>query len=514
MSGERATTGDAAGTGRPADAGPETGAGPEGGADDGQDPRRWKALSVCLTAGFMTLLDVSIVNVALPSIRDALDASDAALQWVVSGYALTFGLVLVAAGRLGDARGRRSVFVLGVAVFTVASLGAGLAQSAAWLVVARLVQGVGGGIINPQVSGLIQQLFRGAERGRAFGRLGTVIGISTAIGPVLGGALIALLGPEQGWRWIFLVNLPVGALAIALSLRYLGRRTDPGPVSDLDPVGALLLGGGVVGLLWPLVSEEWEAVDLALLAGGVVLLVAFVLWERRVTARGRTPMVRLDLFRTPGYTPGAVLALTYFSGFTGIFFVLTLYFQNGLGYSPLQAGVAITPFAVGSAVMSTVGGRLVARHGRRVVVAGLVLVVAGLAVTDVVVAVAGTSRATGWYLVAPLLVAGLGSGLVISPNQTITLAQVPVAQAGAAGGVLQTGQRLGTAAGIALVGALYFSGSAGGDQATGAAHGLRATLALTALALVVGLVDLRRRREPSEPTGARGTPRAAGGAGR
>ncbi|WP_298455099.1 MFS transporter [uncultured Cellulomonas sp.] len=468
--------------------------------DHDDDPRRWKALSVCLTAGFMTLLDVSIVNVALPSIRDSLGASDAALQWVVSGYALSFGLVLVAAGRLGDARGRRTMFLVGVVVFTVASLLAGVAQTAAWLVAARLVQGVGGGIINPQVSGLIQQLFRGAERGRAFGRLGTTIGISTAVGPVLGGLLIAAFGPDDGWRWIFLVNLPVGALAVVLALRYLDRTSERARAADLDPLGAVLLGGGVTGILWPLVSERWAAPEAALLAAGVVLLVAFVLWERRVSGRGGTPMVQLSLFRRPGYATGALLALVYFSGFTGIFFVLTLFFQTGLGYTPLQAGAAITPFALGSAVMAWVGGRLVHRRGRQVVVVGLLLVVVGLTATDVLIATQGESSRTGLWTVVPLLLAGLGSGLVISPNQTITLAQVPVDQAGAAGGVLQTGQRLGAAAGIALVGALYFAGAADGDQSAGAAHGLRAAIALTGAALVIGLVDLvRRRRDEAAP---------------
>ncbi len=283
--------------------------------EDGSDPRRWRALSVALTAGFMTLLDVSIVNVALPSIRTALHAPDSALQWIVSGYALSFGLVLVAAGRLGDARGRRSMFILGVSLFAASSLAAGLSPNAWWLVGARLVQGVGGGIINPQVSGLIQQLFRGAERGRAFGRLGTTIGISTAVGPVLGGVLIAAFGAQNGWRWIFLVNLPVGALAIALALRYVDRDGRPGPARDLDPWGALLLGAGVVGVLWPLVSDQWSPGDAAALVAGLSLLVAFVAWERRLTASGRAAdgadgPVRQARLRDGGVArPGLLLGL-------------------------------------------------------------------------------------------------------------------------------------------------------------------------------------------------------------
>ncbi|UCN16537.1 MFS transporter [Cellulomonas iranensis] len=456
------------------------------------DPRRWRALSVCLAVGFMTLLDVSIVNVALPSVRDALGASEAALQWVVSGYALAFGLVLVGAGRLGDAFGRRDVLIAGIGVFALGSLLAGTAQDGTWLVVARLVQGVGGGIVNPQVSGLIQQLFRGAERGRAFGRLGTTIGISTAVGPLLGGVILAVAGPEQGWRWVFLVNLPVAVLAVVLALRYLdppGRRER---AADLDAVGAVLLGVGVVGVLWPTVSRAWAPGDLALAAAGVVALVGFVAWEHRVTARGRTPMVQPSLFRRPGFSPGALLALTYFSGFTAIFFVLALFLQNGAGYSPLEAGAAITPFALGSAVSSAVGGRLVGSRGRHVVVAGLVLVLVGVTATDVLLAVRGVSPGIAWWIAPPLLVAGVGSGLVIAPNQTVTLSQVPVEQAGAAGGVLQTGQRLGAATGIAVVGSLYFAGAAGGDAGVGAAHGLRATVALVAVALAIGVADLVR----------------------
>ena len=460
------------------------------------DPQRWKALTVCLTAGFMTLLDVSIVNVALPSIRAGLGASDGELQWIVSGYALSFGLVLVAAGRLGDMRGRRTLFVVGVVVFTVSSMLAGIAPNPTWLVLARLLQGVGGGIINPQVSGLIQQLFRGQERGRAFGRLGTVIGISTAIGPVLGGALIAVFGVDVGWRWIFFVNVPVGALAIVLAYRYLppSRRPTASGDRDLDPVGVLALGAGVVAILWPLVSgEAWRATDAIWIAAGLVILGGFAWWERRYLARGRAPMVDVSLFRLASYTAGATLALVYFTGFTGIFFVLTLYFQNGLGYSPLLAGVAITSFALGSAAAALIGGRLVHRFGRSLVVAGLVLFIVGILVTDTVIDRHGAASDLGWWTALPLLLAGLGSGLVISPNQTLTLAQVPIQRAGAAGGVLQTGQRLGTAAGIAAIGSLYFAGlRTTGDPAIAVSHGLRACAAITGLALLIGVTDLVR----------------------
>ncbi|GAB3082056.1 MFS transporter [Pedococcus soli] len=466
---------------------------------DQPDPRRWKALAVCLVAGFMTLLDVSIVNVALPSIEQGLSATSSDLQWVVSGYALTFGLVLVPAGRLGDATGRRRMFVAGVVVFGVASLLCGLATSSALLVAARLLQGIGGGLLNPQVSGLIQTLFRGSERARAFGMLGATIGISTAVGPIAGGVILSLLGADAGWRWIFFVNLPVAVAAVVLALRWIpaaeahegARRRQ-----DLDPVGVVLLGAGVLALLLPLVESgrgsSSSSVPGWIAAVGAALLALFVLWERRYTSRGHTPLVDLRLFRLPGYASGAIVATVYFSGFTGIFFVLTIYLQQGLGYSALLAGLAVTPFAAGSAVMSAVGGRLVPRFGRSLVTWGLVLVVVGLVATDVVLSTVEGSR-TGWYAALPLLLAGLGSGMVISPNITLTLADVPVERAGTAGGVLQTGQRIGTAAGIALIGTVFFAAAKDGG-ASGAAVSLRVATGLVVLSLVASLADVWLRR--------------------
>ena len=484
---------------------PTTSSRPDTGEHEQPDPRRWKALAVCLVAGFMTLLDVSIVNVALPSIEQGLSASSSDLQWVVSGYALTFGLVLVPAGRLGDATGRRRMFVAGVVLFGVASLLCGLATSSALLVAARLLQGVGGGLLNPQVSGLIQTLFRGSERARAFGMLGATIGISTAVGPIAGGVILSLLGADAGWRWIFFVNLPVAVAAVVLALRWIPvaeAREGARKRQDLDPVGVALLGAGVLALLLPLVESgrgSSSSVPGWVAAVGAALLALFVAWERRYTSRGRTPLVDLRLFGLPGYASGAVVATVYFSGFTGIFFVLTIYFQQGLGYSALVAGLAVTPFAAGSAVMSAVGGRLVTRFGRSLVTAGLVLVVVGLVATDVVLSTVEGPR-TGWYAALPLLLAGLGSGMVISPNITLTLADVPVERAGTAGGVLQTGQRIGTAAGIALIGTVFFAATGDGGGSA-AALSLRVATGLVILSLVASLADVWiRRRATGEVT--------------
>ncbi|SEG74866.1 drug resistance transporter, EmrB/QacA subfamily [Actinacidiphila yanglinensis] len=462
--------------------------------------RRWPALAVCLTASFMTLLDISIVNVALPSIRTGIGASQSGLQWVLSGYALTFGLVLVPAGRTGDVHSRRAVFQLGLAMFTVTSALAGAAQNEGWLITARLLQGAAGGILVPQVSGFIQQMFQGAERGRAFGLMGATIGVSTAVGPLLGGLLIQAFGTQEGWRWVFFVNLPIGLAALPVAHRLLPgppRRDGPDPRGrphgDLDPVGVLLLGIGTVVLLLPFVEEDQWSTPLKwlLVPASLLILALFVEWERRYAARGREPLVALGLFRQRSYGLGVLLSLLYFAGFTAIFFILTLYLQNGLHYTALEAGLSIMPFALGSGAAAAVGGRIVTRIGRPLVAFGLVMVVVGLLGTALAVHL-DAGRSIGWVTAGPLLFAGLGSGLVIAPNQTLTLSEVPVARAGSAGGVLQTAQRIGSAAGIAAVGSVFFSrvDAHHADWSGGFQLGVLTSTGLAALALVVALVDI------------------------
>ncbi len=465
-------------------------------ADVQPDPRRWLALAVCLVGGFMTLLDVSIVNVALPSIETSLSASQDQLQWVISGYALTFGLLLVPAGRLGDARGRRFMFMLALILFTAASALCGAAQSSTWLVGARLLQGLAGGLLTPQISALIQQLFSGRERGKAFGIFGSVVGISTAIGPVLGGALIQAFGTGTGWRWVFFVNLPIGMVALPFALRLL-----PAPSKeqrehkhDFDPIGVVLLGIGVVVLLLPFVQEQqWKSnVKWLLVPLALIVLGACLLWQRVYRARGHEPLVDLALYRRRSYAFGSIIITAYFAAFTPLFFLLTLFLQSGHGYSALLAGLSSISFAIGSAVSAILGGRVVHRFGRKLTAFGLALVGIGLAAVLVVVHLYSGSE-IGWALAAPLLVAGIGSGLVISPNQAITLSEVPVAQAGTAGGLLQTGQRIGSAVGIAFAGSVFFahvSASHGRGWAVALERGLLVGLVLLAVALALAVVDV------------------------
>ncbi|MEU6242577.1 MFS transporter [Streptomyces sp. NPDC047024] len=481
------------------------------------DRRRWQALAVCLTAGFMTMLDSSIVNVALPSMERGLGADAADVSWVVSGFALTFGLTLVPAGRLGDVRGRRAAFLFGLALFTLSSVACALAPSAGWLVLYRLVQGAASGVIASQTTGLIQQMFQGAERARAFGLLGSVVGVSTALGPPAGGLLIEAFGVTDGWRWIFYINVPIGVAAFCAALRLLPRTpVTPGrPREGMDLPGVALLGAGMLALMLPLVQEQqWTGREKwALLPLAGLLLAAFWVWERHQGRRGRAPLVDLNLFALRSFTLGVLLNVVYFAGFTTVFFVYTLFLQNGLGYGALGAGLASLPFAVGSAVGAARGGRLVVRHGRKLVVVGLSAVVFGLlAVIVAVQAVPG--RGAAWAAALPLLIAGLGSGVTISPNTALTLTRVPVQRAGAAGGVLVTAQRVGSAAGIAAVGAVYFAHLANdGNPTTALQLGLLTAVGIILIALALAVADLRERRNHPEPTTAAAEPAATTGGG-
>lgn len=471
---------------------------------EGADPRRWKALSVTLVAGFMSLLDVTIVAVALPSMQRELHTSAPAIQWVVSGYALTFALVLVAAGRLGDALGRRRIFLLALTAFVLCSAAAGAAPDVTLLVVARLAQGAAAGCLAPQNSALIQQLFRGAERGRAFGLFGATVGVSSAVGPVVGGLVLTLAGGEEGWRWLFYLNVPVGALALVLGLRLLPH-VKPGRRERLDLPGIALLGAGVLAVMLPLVMAESGGVRRLwwLFLVGVALLVAFARWEWRVGARDGQPLLDPRLVTsTRGYAAGAAIATLYFVGFSGVWLVFALFFQNGEGYSPLRSGLAVTPFALGSALGAVVSGRLVERLGRLLTVCGLVGVLVGLG-TAVAVLRLVSGGAAVWWAAPALLVGGLGSGCVISPNITMTLRDVPVRMAGAAGGALQTGQRLGGAVGTAALPGLFYMvlGHAGHHYRTAVAVAIGSGLLPMLGALVLAVLDwLRdRRAEKHDP---------------
>ena len=458
------------------------------------DPRRWRILAVTLLVGFMSLLDVTIVNVAIPSIRAGLDTSAASVQWVVSGYALAFGLTLVAGGRLGDAHGRRRMMTLGLVGFIVSSAAVGLAPNAAAIVVARLAQGASAGLLTPQNSGLIQQLFRGEERGRAFGLFGLTVSVASASGPLIGGALIALLGEEHGWRYLFLVNVPLGLVALVLVRALVPAGTDDDVRRDarIDVPGALLLGGAVLAVLYPLVSVEAGASwALALLAGAPPLVWGFIRWERHTVAHGRPPLLDVSLLRQlPGYANGLAVGTLYFTGFTGIFLVLSVHLQEGVGLSAMETALLLTPFAAGAATTSVTAGRMVGVVGRRVTLLALSVMMTGTALAAWLV-----TQEVGdlWWTLAPaMFLAGVGGGGVVSPNFTLTLAEVPPSMGGAAGGALQTGQRVGSAVGAALLMTVYQASLRVTSPALAARTALVTALVVLSVALAAAVRSWRR----------------------
>jgi EmrB/QacA subfamily drug resistance transporter len=461
-------------------------------AEAGKDRRRWSALVVCLAGGFVVFLDVSIVNVALPTISSHLHVSGSGLQWIVSGYALAFGLLLVPAGRLGDIHGRRMFFVTGLAVFVAASAACGAAPTALALVIGRVIQGAAGGMLTPQISASIQHLFQGAERARAFGYFASVAAVSSAIGPLAGGALIAAFGPAMGWRAVFYVNVPIGAVLIPLAVRLLPRRVlAAGRRPGLDLAGVGLLGAGIVLVLLPFIEDGWGSWRWWLLAGAAVTLAGFVQREGRVA----DPLLDLRLFRSRSYATGVTVITLYFAAFTPLFFIFTLFLQLGLRYSAIEAGAASVPFAIGSALSAAIAGRHALRHGRNLIAAGLLVMLAGFLGSALAVDLVprhGTALAT----LAPILVAGIGGGMVIAPNQSLALSQVPLAQAGAAAGLLQTGQRIGTSIGIAAAGAVFFATLRGhGSFASAYQSGIIVIASLTSAAFGVAVFDRVTRRE-------------------
>lgn len=470
-------------------------------SDLSSDPVRWRILAVLLMAIFMSLMSVSVVNVALASIQDALHASQSDIQWVLSGYALTFGVVLVSAGRAGDLMGRGGIFIIGAAIFTLASVAAGLAPDAQWLNGARFVQGVGSGFMNPQAVGMIQQYFRGPERGRAFGFFGTTVGVSVAIGPVIGGLLIQMGGLELGWRLTFLINVPVGVLIIVLGLLWFPRPLIHKPrslehkgLSSLDPVGALLLGAGVLAVLYPFVGSNSSELIWLLLPVGLLLFYLWARWERWYTERGYSPMVDLKIFATSSYRNGSIIMTLYFLGMTSVWVLIPLYVQQGLGFSAFEAGMVGIPSALLSAYSANWAGKRVNHYGRKIVIGGLSFAIFGLLSSVAVVFLHEYLDLSIWWLLLSLAFFGLGQGSVVSPNQALTLAEVPLAYAGSSGAIMQTGQRIGTSVGIAVITAIVFAVRPYSSWSIAVSVGLLAITLIILSALAMAVKDLRDRR--------------------
>ncbi|HET9659778.1 MAG TPA: MFS transporter [Thermomicrobiales bacterium] len=418
----------------------------------------WLALAVLLSGAFMALLDTTIVNVAIPTIRTDLDASEATLSWIISGYALAFGLMLIPAGRVGDRFGHKWTFIVGLAIFTLSSFACGRAQTSNQLVAARVVQGIGGGIYYTSITALIQLMFFPHQRGRAFGYLAAVIGFATALGPLVGGLIIEYAGTGTGWRLIFDVNIPIGIVAMIAAFRVLPSGGKANRLA-VDPLGLALLTAALVALLVPLIMGQdrgWPLWTVVSLASSVVLLVVFAVWELRVARSGGSPLVPPRLFEHWSFTGGALLAMVYFAAFTGIFFAFALLWQVGLGHSALDSGLLVMPFAVGSILGASQSDKLARRYGRASLTAGVGVVAAALFVVFLILTFVDPVDLNRWQFLPPLFIGGIGSGIFIAPNVRFIVATVDREDAGAASGVLGTVQRIGSAIGIAVIGSVLF----------------------------------------------------------
>src|SRR6266581_7619498 len=448
-------------------------------ADESADPRRWLTLVILLLAAFMNLVDVSIVNIAIPSVQRDLHASYADVQWALAGYTLAYALVLVTGGRLGDTFGRKRLFLIGVAGFTIMSALCGAATGPGMLIACRVAQGVMGGIMVPQVLAVIQVIFPPAERIKALAGFGVTAGLGAVSGPLLGGLLIQHNLFGLSWRPIFLINVPVGIIAIAASAVLVRESRAPRP-PKLDPIGVALISAALLLLLYPLVQGRqlgWPAWTFAAMAASVPVFAAFVGYERIKASRDGSPLVQLSLFRERAFSVGMAIALVFFLGIASFGLVLTLFLQLGLGFTPLHAGLTFLPFSLGILVSSGAAARLAPRFGRGVTMAGALVIAAGMAGLIATVHHYGAAVTT-WELVPGLVAAGLGLGAVIAPLADIVLDRVPKQDAGSASGVFNTGLQLGNSIGIALIGVIFFGllGSQSGPAATAVAPQLRTGL--------------------------------------
>ena len=461
------------------------------------DPRRWLTLVILLLAAFMNLLDVSIVNIAIPSIQRSLNASYADVQWALAGYTLAYALVLISGGRLGDIYGRKRLFLIGVTGFTIMSALCGAAQSPGMLIACRVVQGAMGAIMVPQVLAVIQVIFPPAERIKALAGFGVTAGLGTVSGPLIGGLLIQhnLFGLD--WRPIFLINVPVGVIAVAAAAVLVHESRAPSP-PKLDPAGVGLITAALLLLLFPLVQGRqlgWPTWTFVSMAASVPVFALFVWYEQVKSRRDGSPLVPLRLFRDRGFSAGMAIAVTFFLGIASYGLVLTLFLQLGLGFTPLHAGLTFLPFSLGLLVSSGAAARLAPRFGRGVTMAGALIIAAGMAGLIATTNHYGAAVTT-WDLVPGLVAAGLGLGAVIAPLADIVLARVPRQDAGSASGVFNTGLQLGNSIGIALIGVIFFGllGSQSGPAASTVAPALRAGIVAAGLpAAATGQIETRFR---------------------
>jgi EmrB/QacA subfamily drug resistance transporter len=454
--------------------------------------RRWAVLAVVLAADILDLLDSTITNIAAPTITRDLHGGQSLIQWLGASYALALGVLLVAGGRLGDRYGRRSLFLTGIIGFTLASVACGLAPAPAWIIVARLVQGAFGALLIPQGFGILQSVFPRDQIGKAFSAFGPALGLSAVGGPILAGFLIDADVPVLGWRAMFLINIVLGGAAAVAAFRLLPADEGDREVR-VDGPGAALLGAAMLGLLYGLIegsANGWATLPIGSLAMGALAFAAFA-WRQ---ATAPHPLVKPSLLRNRGFTSGLILGFVFFAAVSGLLYVLSLFLQNGLGYTPLRASLGLAPIALGIVVASLACFRLIGRLGRRLVMIGLIVTLTGAAWLFALVHAEGTSIGAV-TLLAPVFVVGLGMGTCFGTVFDVTIGDIDPDEAGSAGGSLTAVQQLSNAVGAAAVTTVYFH-TLGGGQSHAVTTSLLVVGAISVLSC--GMVWLLPRKAPSQ----------------
>ena len=464
-------------------------------ADADRGDRRWWVLAIVVAAQFIFVVDTFIVNVAIPSIRADLNATTAEIQGVIVLYQIAFATLIITGGRLGDIRGPKPVFLIGLFAFTLASAWCGLARSGGELVTACAVQGAAAALMIPQVLATIHRLFRDGERGRAFGIFGFTLGFGGAVGFGLGGWLVALDVAGLGWRTIFFVNVPIGLALMGAAFGLMPSL--PGkPGTRLDMIGAVVLLVALLCLVGPLLLGAdlgWAPWLFVLMAGGLALLAFMWPLERWVERRlGSLPLVHLDLLHDRSFVAGLLAVFCFTFANISFYLVLTLYLQLGLGFSPLQSGTTVMPLAVAFAVVSRIAGPRAQQRGVVALVQGCGVQIGGLMILGLAVFTADALAAP--VLALLLVVFGVGQAMVMAPLYGLVLTKVPPAHAGSGGGVVSTMQQIGNGSGVAVVGALYYAVQAA-DSAR-AAFVVSLTLLAAVIAVAAALIRRLDRKRP------------------
>ncbi|MEV7237958.1 MFS transporter [Streptomyces sp. NPDC051020] len=427
-------------------------------SSDPSDRRRWFALAIVMTAAFMDLVDVTIVNIAIPSIQRDTGASFSSIQWITAGYALAFAAGLITGGRLGDIHGRKRIFLIGIGGFTLASALCGFAANPEMLVASRILQGGTAALMVPQVLSIVHATFPAHERGKVFGLFGAVVGLGAVLGPLLGALLTEWNIAGLEWRPIFLINLPVGIAGLVLGRKFITESKAPKALR-LDLVGVALVTLGLLMLLYPLTRGRelgWPLWGYASMIGSVVVFLILVLFERGKARKDGSPLVELSLFRVKSFAAGIAVQLTFGIGLGIFFLVWTLYMQIGLGWSELRAGTTGIPFSIAVSFAAGISvQKLVPRFGRKVLQAGALLMVAGLLIYIWESDRYGMSIAP-WQMALPLVVMGIGMGLIVAPLTDVVLSEVPKEHSGSASGLINTVQQMGNALGLGLVSVVFF----------------------------------------------------------